>query len=238
VSEVANGILGSARPHDITLGLLVAGTAHDLAYSLNIPADGKKACSLLAGRDRALIDVGVVECRYKGQPLTRFFINEASMGFTAEIVDTWKRLPSRFGQGVTLTLRTIAGYAALTAHRNRTVKLRLDSETETVRISAVVIANGRYLADKMQIAPHASLEDGRLDAVIFGDVTKAETLKILPTLYRGSHATHPGVRIKQSSAISIESEERLLVEADGDVIGESPASFRVMPSALTVIAVN
>jgi diacylglycerol kinase (ATP) len=236
VNEVANGILDSDRPDDIALGLLGAGTAHDLAYSLNIPADCQKACSLLAGRERARIDVGVVECRRDGQPVRRFFINHASMGFTAEIVDTWKRLPNRFGLGVTVTLRTIAGYAALTTHRNRTVRLRLDGETEQVRISAVVIANGRYLADKMQVAPRASLYDGLLDAVVFGDVTRAETLKILPTLYHGTHVAHPGVRIKQTPTVSVESEERLLVEADGDIVGENPASFRVIPSALTVIA--
>jgi diacylglycerol kinase (ATP) len=236
VSEVANGILGSGRPDDIALGMLSAGTAHDLAYSLNIPADCQKACSLLAAGNRARIDAGVLECRRQGQPVKRFFINEASVGFTAEIVDTWKRLPYRLGQGVTVTLRTIGGYAALTVHHNQRVRLSLDGETELVRISTIVIANGRYLANKMDIAPRASLYDGLLDAVVFGDVTRAETLKILPTLYHGTHVTHPAVRMKQTAAVSVECEERLLVEADGDIVGEGPVSFRVMPSALTVIA--
>jgi diacylglycerol kinase (ATP) len=112
----------------------------------------------------------------------------------------------------------------------------MDGDVQSVRISAIVIANGRYLANKMLIAPHANLYDRRLDAIIFGDVPKAEILKMLPTLYLGTHVTHPAVRIKQTAALTVASEERFLVEADGDIIGEGPASFRIMPAALTVIA--
>ena len=97
------------------------------------------------------------------------------------------------------------------------------------------MANGRYLADGMQIAPHASLDDGLLDVVIIGDVTKSELLKIRPTLYNGSHIRHAKIREKKTTTVTIESDEQLLVEADGELLGEGPASFWVIPSALTVV---
>jgi diacylglycerol kinase family enzyme len=87
----------------------------------------------------------------------------------------------------------------------------------------------------MQIAPHASLDDGLLDVVIVGDVTKSELLKIRPTLYNGSHIRHAKIREKKTTTITIESDEQLLVEADGNILGEGPASFWVIPSALTVV---
>lgn len=235
VNEVANGILRSTRSGNTILGIAGMGTAHAFALSLGIGEDYANAFSLLTGQGRALIDVGVVQCWSQGQSIKRFFVNEASVGFSAEIVDAWKYLPTRFGHSLNLALRTIAGYKSLTTHRNQRLSLRVGNEVESICCCAVVVANGRYLADGMQIAPHASLDDGLLDVVIIGDVTKYELLKIRPTLYNGSHIKHTKIREKKTTTITIESDEQLLVEADGDILGEGPASFWVMPSALTVV---
>ncbi len=235
VNEVANGILRSTRPGNTIMGIVAAGTAHAFALSLGIGKDNTKALSLLAGQKRALIDVGVVQCWSQGQPIKRFFVNEASVGFSAEIVDAWKSLPVRFGHSLNLALRTVAGYKSLATHRNQKLSLRMGNEVESIFCCGVVVANGRYLADGMQMAPHASLDDGLLDVVIIGDVTKAELLKIRPTLYNGSHIRHPKIREKKTTTITIESDEQFLVEADGNILGEGPASFSVIPSALTVV---
>ncbi|MFC1906520.1 diacylglycerol/lipid kinase family protein [Chloroflexota bacterium] len=235
VNEVANGILRSTRSGNTILGIAGMGTAHAFALSLGIGEDYANAFSLLTGQGRALIDVGVVQCWSQGQSIERFFVNEASVGFSAEIVDAWKYLPTRFGHSLNLALRAVAGYKSLTTHRNQRLSLRLGNEVESISCCTVVVANGRYLADGMQLAPDASLDDGLLNVVIVGDVTKRELLKIRPTLYNGSHIQHAKIREEKTTAIAIESDEQLLVEADGDIIGEGPASFWVMPSALTVM---
>jgi len=235
VNEVANGILSSTRSGNTILGIVGVGTAHAFVLSLGIGKDYVNACSLLTGQGRALIDVGVVQCWSQGQSIKRFFVNEASVGFPAEIVGAWKYLPTRFGHSLNLALRTAAGYKSLATHRNQRLSLRVGNEVESFSCCGIVIANGRYLADGMQIAPHASLNDGLLDVVIFGDVTRSELLKIRPTLYNGSHIRHPKIREKRTTTITTESDEQLLVEADGNIIGEGPASFWVIPSALTVV---
>jgi YegS/Rv2252/BmrU family lipid kinase len=235
VNEVANGILQSTRSGNTILGIVGMGTAHAFALSLGIGEDYVNDLSLLTGQGKALIDVGVVQCWRQGQPIKRFFVNEASVGFSAEIVDAWKYLPTRFGHRLNLALRKVAGYKSLVIHRNKRLSLRVGNEAESICCCAVVVANGRYLGDGMQIAPHASLDDGLLDVVIVGDVTKSELLKIRPTLYNGSHIRHSKIREKKTTTITIESNERLLVEADGELLGESPASFWVIPSILTVV---
>jgi len=235
VNEVANGILCSTKSGDTILGIVSAGTANAFALSLGIDEDYVKVLPLLIGQGRALIDVGVVQCWSQGQSIKRFFVNEASVGFSAKIVDTWKSLPPRFGHSLNLALRTVAGYKSLATHRNQRVSLRVGNEVESICCCGVVVANGRYLADGMQIAPHSSLDDGILDVVVFGDVTKSELLKIRPMLYSGSHIRHAKIEEKKTATITIESEEQLLVEADGNIIGEGPASFWVIPSALTVV---
>jgi len=235
VNEVANGILCSTHSGNTILGIVSAGTACSFTRSLDIAQDYISACSLLTGQGRALIDVGVVQCWSQGRPLQRFFVNTADAGFGAAVVDAWKRLPNRFGHKINNTLRTVEGLKHLLTHRNKWIKLRVGNEVESIFGCDVVVANGQYFAESMQIAPHARLDDGLLDIVIVGDVGKYELLKIWPTLYSGSHIRHPKIRERKTTTVTIESDEQLLVEADGDILGESPASFWVIPSALTIV---
>jgi len=235
VSEVANGILGSTRSSAVALGIVSVGTAHAFALSLGIGQDYIDACSNLTGQNQSLIDVGVVRCWHEGKPIERFFVNEASVGFSASVVDAWRYLPTRLSRRSNLLLRTVAGYISLAKHRNKTLRLRKGTAVESIRCACIVVANGRYLADGMRMAPSASLNDGLLDIVIFGDMTKRELLKTKPAIYSGSHIKHSKVTVQKTAAISIESEEQFYVEADGDIIGNGPASFRVIPNALRVM---
>ena len=236
VNEVANGILSSTRSGNTILGIVGAGTTHAFTLSLGIGKDNANTFSLLTGQERTLIDVGVVQYWSQGQFKKRFFVNEASVGFSAEIVDAWKYVPTHFGHSLNLALRTVTGYKSLVTHRNQRLSLRVGNEVESICCCAVVVANGRYIADGMQLAPQASLNDGLLDVVIIGDLTKTELLKIRPTLYNGSHIKHTKIKEKKTATITIESDEQFLVEADGDILGKGPASFWVIPSALTVMA--
>ena len=147
-----------------------------------------------AGQRRALIDVGVVQCWNRGQLIERFFLNEASTGFSAEIVDAWKSLPNRFGKRVNIALREVASYKSLAIHRNKKVRLHIGNEVESISIFTVMVSNGQYCANKMLIAPHASLNDGLLNAIIVSNLSKYEMLKIRPRLYEGSHINYPKVR--------------------------------------------
>ncbi len=232
VNEVANGILRSTNAGNTILGMISTGTAGSFARSLGIVQD---YTSLLAKRKTISIDVGVVECWSRGRRLQRFFVNEASIGFGAAIVNAWSRLPKLFGHSINHKLRTITGYSALVAHRHRWIKLHAGNKFENFYGCYVVVANGQYFAGGMQIAPHAKLDDGLLNLVTIGDVSRSELLRIVPTVYDGSHIGHPKIREEKVTVVTIESDERLLVEADGEIIGEVPASFKVMPSALTVV---
>ena len=100
----------------------------------------------------------------------------------------------------------------------------------------IVVANGRYFADRMLIAPQAKLDDGLLDMLVIGDINKLEFLRLWPELYKGSHIVHPMVMMEKVTTVTVESAEGILVEADGELLGEGPVSFRVLPSTLTVVA--
>ena len=233
VNEVANGILHSTGASKTTLGVISTGTGSDFARSVGIPRHYVSACSCLTSSQRSLIDVGVVEYRSKGKPMRRFFVNAAGIGFDAAVVEATERLPKYFGG----TIPYLAGLLrTLFCYRNKSVVLRIGDKVEVTRVLSVVVANGSYLGGGMHVAPEASLSDNLLDIVVFGDVGKFDLLKSLPMVYKGTHGAHPKVSMEKAANITVESSERILVHADGELLGEGPASFWLVPAALSIVA--
>ena len=232
VNEVANGILHSTNASSTALGIVSTGTGSDFARSVGISRDYATACSTLTSSRRLSIDVGVVEYQSKGQTVRRFFVNAAGVGFDAAVVEKTERLPKYFGG----TVPYVAGLLrTLFSYKNKPIVLKAGDEVESGRVLSVVVANGGYLGGGMHVAPQAELGDSLLDVVIIGDMGKFELLKEFPTVYKGTHINHPKVRMRKATHITIESPEPMLVHADGELLGESPASFWVMPAALSIV---
>lgn len=231
-NEVANGILSSTGADSTVLGIISTGTGSDFARSTGLPRHYVGACSCLTSPQRLLIDVGVVEYIRGGQPERRFFINYAGVGFDANVVEATERLPKYFGGTIPYVaglLRTFIGY------RNKSVILTIGDDFRTARILSVVVANGSHIGGGMHVAPEASLNDSLLDMVVIGDIGKFDLLKSLPMVYKGTHGKHPKVTMQKADRIAVEASERILVNADGELLGEGPASFWVMPAALSIV---
>jgi diacylglycerol kinase family enzyme len=97
------------------------------------------------------------------------------------------------------------------------------------------MANGPYYGGGMYIAPYAKLDDGLLDVVIVSDVEKSELLNIWLMSYRGKHIQHPKLQVERVSSLTIRSAERVLVETDGECLGECPATFSILPCGLAIV---
>lgn len=236
VNEVVNGILNSSGSHDTILGIVSAGTTCSFARSVGIPPDPVSSASLLISQNRLSIDVGVVEYKSKGQHLNRFFVNEADVGFGATVVEASKRLPTYFGRTINYLPHVLGGVGSLLGYKNKRITLRVEEEAEDTCVCAmVVIANGSYFGGGMCIAPDAKPDDGLLDVIIFGDVKKAEMMKIWQMTYNGRHVSHDKVRARQIRSMTMQCDEKILVEADGELLGEGPVSFSVLPSALSIV---
>jgi YegS/Rv2252/BmrU family lipid kinase len=232
VNEVANGILHSTNASTTTLGVVSTGTGSDFARSAGLARDYTTACANLTSSKRLTIDVGLVEYQRDGKRQERFFINSAGVGFDAAVVKETERLPKFFGG----TIPYVAGMLrTLVSYKNKDIVLKVGDEVERHRVLNVAVANGNYCGGGMRIAPEAKLDDRLLDVVIIGDMGKLELLKEFPTVYKGTHINHPKVSMRKVTNVSIESAEPMLVYADGEMLGECPASFRVVPATLSLV---
>ena len=93
----------------------------------------------------------------------------------------------------------------------------------------VVVANGRYLGGGMKMCPEASPDDGLFDVLVIGDVTKADLVKTMPKIYRGTHLPHPKAELLRGAAVSVDSEEPLPDPARRRAAGNDPGAVRGRP---------
>ena len=232
VNEVANGILHSTNAAATALGVVSTGTGSDFARSAGLARDYTTACNNLTSSKRLTIDVGVVEYQRDGRTQERFFVNSAGVGFDAAVVKETERFPKFFGG----TIPYVAGLLrTLFIYKNKSVVVKVGDEVESLRVLNVVVANGGYLGGGMHIVPGAELCDSLLDVAIVGDMGKFELLKELPKVYKGTHVNHPKFKMKKAAHATIESPETMLVYADGELLGECPAAFRIVPKALSLV---
>jgi len=87
----------------------------------------------------------------------------------------------------------------------------------------------------MLATPDADPADGLLDVLTIGNLSKPDLLWSLPRVYKGTHLTHPKVMIEQAREVEIKSAESISLQADGELLGELPARFYILPAALNII---
>ncbi len=239
LNEVVNGLFDAATdvPYvpDLELAVYPAGTGGDFVRSLGVADDDAEAWGDFTSR---AIDVGRVVCRNaQGAEIKRYFVNEASTGGSGVIVDKVNHTSKRLGGKVSFYVGTLRG---LIAYRNQWVRLRVDDAFEQdLVVNTVVVANGRYFGGSMMVAPEALLDDGLFDIIVIGDVSAATFVRHSGALYRGDHLRLPFFRHLRGSHVRIEplsGVEPMLLETDGELVGELAASFAVMPRALHVLA--
>jgi diacylglycerol kinase (ATP) len=99
----------------------------------------------------------------------------------------------------------------------------------------VAFANAPAYGDGVKIAPHARLDDGKLDICVVGNMAKARLLRLFPCVYSGSHLSIPEVKYFQTEHLRLETERPMDVYADGEYVCRTPVEVTLKRAALRVI---
>jgi len=233
VNEVLNGLVveGTVDP-EVALGIIPWGTGADFTRSLGIPRDYMEAGRKLLRVETRPVDLGRITCLRDGREVERYFINAAGLGFDGEVAELANRFPKVLGG--TITYLTCL-FISLVTYRNKSVELSFDGQHVRGRLNSAIVCNGRYLGGGMFMAPGAAFDDGIFDVVILGNLNKLEVVVNLPRLYKGTHLTHPKVSLCHARVVPLEAQERMFLQADGELVGEAPATFQIVPGALRVV---
>src|SRR5690606_36874555 len=97
-----------------------------------------------------------------------------------------------------------------------------------------VVANGRS-AGGMLLAPEAIVEDERLDVLVVRTATWFDQLRLASRFLFGKHLESQGIAFHHAKRVRIETDPPMKFSADGELVGETPVEFRVVPHALRVL---
>lgn len=227
VHEVVNGMLQGRTPvvDDAVLGVVAAGSGSDFIRTFGLPGDVPRAVQHLTGDNTYPLDVGAITYTANGGTGTRLFANVAEAGLGAAVAARAERMSPRLGQakyffGFWLTLPRFK-----MAH----VTVRADRKTYEGPAYLVVVGNAQYNGGGMKVSPRSYPGDGVLDVLVFKG-PKSDSFTMIPKVYRGEHVPHDHVaefRVKRE--LVIEADRPLPIEADGEVLGTTPATFEVIP---------
>jgi YegS/Rv2252/BmrU family lipid kinase len=226
--EVADGVVG----RDVDLAVMMRGTGMDFARTYGIPTDAEQAFDVaLNGKPRE-IDVGRVTYRaWSGEERVEHLVNVGSVGMSA---DTARRANTRskaLGGKPTFFLTLVESFLRW---RNVEMKVRVGDETRSGKMTSVVVANGQYHGGSMWLAPEAEPDDGLLDVVVIGDITKADFVRSVGRIYKGTHLTHPKIDLLRGPRVEVDADQPVPLELDGEQPGTTPASFEIVPRALRI----
>jgi YegS/Rv2252/BmrU family lipid kinase len=215
------------RHEGAVLGVLPGGRGNDFARVLGLPLDDlTAACRVLAEGVERPLDLGQVD--------GRSFIGIASLGFDSDANRIANEAPPWLGNLV----YAYGALRALMAWKPARFTLQLDDEGERVYSGwSVGGCNSKAYGGGMYAAPDAELDDGLLDVVVCDDrLGKVRFLtQMLPRIFKGTHVELPEVHVHRARVLRVDADRPFVVYADGDPIGQTPATIEVLPGALRVL---
>jgi lipid kinase YegS len=226
INAVANALVGKGKiKPQVTLGICPLGTANDFARGCELPVDDLAECLRVAcSRDGREIDVGVLNGRN--------FINVASLGFGAEITATTPiKLKKALG-GAAYTLMGMVKALNLTPYEGRVVIPGEDTIEGSMLFAAV--ANNHFAGGGFDVAPLSKIDDGLLDLVAIRSDRGVNLTNINKELEDPMNPDNVHVAYRQLAEFTIESDQKLHCNLDGEPMQKKKLRFSIRPRHLRV----
>lgn len=220
------------------MGVIAGGTRNVLAKSLGLPEgviDCVRTFSLGKPKKIDVIGATVTNPQDHSSMNTRVFLNAAEMGVGAEIIERSKKVRKVVNSRIVSTIASVV--STLPAYQSNECEISLDNGQRKFRakMTMTMVANGQFLGGGFKAAPKADMSDGKLDLVILKDSGSLKLLDELVSMKDGDYSEEDKIFYTQVKRISISSKERdVTVTVDGEPIGILPATFEVIPQALTI----
>lgn len=207
----------------VKLALIPAGTANHLANALSIPSNLDAAVDVIAGGRTRCIDLGVIN--------GNVFSQAAGAGFHASAFRLYGEHKHKSMSDAVSAIMT-----ALGSWEPRLMKVVIDGIPYTEELTQITAANTPAYGGIFNIAPQAVLDDGLLDIVVVGNLSKLELVEYGLVAMDGAVSRLPKAFTTRARRVEISTVSDMPVEIHADAlpIGYTPATIEVMPKCLDI----
>lgn len=237
LNEVLNGFWEGGRKisNDACLGYFPSGTGEDFSRTLGIEKlSVETQTERLLNAPGTFIDVGEVHFQKgDGSLAARKFINESSVGFGANVTELVNRSNKLFGGKVSFFAGVLRSLFFL---KNHTVHIKADGKDFFKgKTLMTAVTNGKYCGGSMLISPKSMIDDGFFDVVAVREMNRKEILRDIGSIYSGNHLSNPKVMTARCKTLSVQSDEKVFLEMDGEPVGLVDAQFNIREKEIRLL---
>ena len=240
LGEVVDGYLSvpAAGRTGASIATLPAGSGCDFSRHMGVPRNPEAwaaamSAAMSSGR-RKHVDAALASFRTgDGALRSRHFLNVAALGLAGDVAVGVEKRGKALGGTLTYLLE---GLFAVAGARPKRMKLVVDGREESpTEYHMVAAANTSTIGGGMKLAPEADAQDGLLDLLTVGALSRMELLRLMPSIYAGGHVGATGIVLRRARRIEIYPDEPLALNLDGDLDGFAPAVFEALPNAISFL---
>jgi YegS/Rv2252/BmrU family lipid kinase len=207
----------------LPLAIIPFGTANNMARTLGLPLDLDGAVAVAAGSHRRAVDLGRVNGRW--------FCTTASIGLSVQITEELSPETKRRWGPVAYVITAVK---VLRRSRPFHADIAWEGGARHTRTVQIVVGNGRHYGAALTVAPDATMDDARLDLYSLEVNHWWELLKLAPFLKWGTHVHRREVEALRAKVLEIRTRRPMPIDVDGELGGETPGRFEVVPGAIEV----
>ncbi len=234
--EVVNGLFIQqvVRPDEVLLAVVAVGTGNDWVRTFGISDRHDEAIRAIREERSFLQDVGVVSYEEAHFRQSRYIANVAGVGFDAFVI---RKLTHLQKKGRTSRWRyTWCMVRSFFRYKSTGIKVWVDDRlVYNNLLLSIALGICKYNGGGIQQLPEAVADDGMLDLTLIRPVHFWHILFRFRYLFNGGIYRIRHVLRERGSRIRIESSPEVSVEADGEILGETPLEFSVVSKAIRIV---
>jgi diacylglycerol kinase (ATP) len=226
INEALQSMVGTRA----RLGILPTGTANVLARELKLPFDAARVAEIVARGTTLKVYAGRAFC--ETTRAARYFLLMAGAGLDASIV---KRVRPRLKRRVGEAAFWVSGLAHLASWEP--VPFHVEINGEKLPATFAAIGRAAHYGGELSITPRARLDAPEFEVCLINSHSRLRYLQLLTGAMRAEGITgdRRGVRYLRSTRVRAAG-DGVLVQADGELIGELPMTFEIVAEPIELIA--
>ncbi len=239
MNETVQGIMvgDKVSSKDLHIIYIPAGSSCDFAKKF--PSDLSPIERIQATNSQA-IDLCKVECQSTdGSPLTHYFINNSSIGVISLANERFNNVKGISKQIKRLSVdvaAVLAGLGAIIHYKGTNCTLKLNEEVfDNLKIMNITAFKTPYFGGGMNYGVETVQDDGLMSIAIVENQSQLKLAAIIPSLYTGKVFQKEAAHYHTCTKMEIDTDEKIIIETDGESIGYPPAKYSILKQAVKII---